>query len=94
MGALSFSPSPITTVPFIDTVLIMWRIPRTAAPSAPILSPLPTQRAAASAAVSVTRTSSSARLRSGADCCADGLLDCDMDVTPSVREQGGVHVLG
>ncbi len=37
----------------------------TAAPSAPFLSPRPTQRAAAMAAASVTRTSSSARLRSG-----------------------------
>src|SRR4051812_12921348 len=38
----------------------------TAAPSPPFLSPRPTQRAAAIAAASVTRTSSSARLRSGA----------------------------
>src|SRR5687768_10213401 len=38
----------------------------TAAWSAASLSPRPTQRAAASAAASVTRTSSSARLRSGA----------------------------
>src|SRR5687768_6744377 len=38
----------------------------TAAWSASSLSPRPTQRAAASAAASVTRTSSSARLRSGA----------------------------
>ena len=37
----------------------------TAAPSAPFLSPRPTQRDAASAADSVTRTSSMARLRSG-----------------------------
>ncbi len=42
------------------------RIASTAAPSAPFLSPLPSQRPAASAAASVTRTSSSARLRSGA----------------------------
>ena len=41
------------------------RIASTAAPSAPFLSPRPTQREAASAADSVTRTSSSARLRSG-----------------------------
>ena len=38
----------------------------TAAPSAPSLSPRPIQRAAARAAASVTRTSSMARLRSGA----------------------------
>src|SRR3954454_4784392 len=37
----------------------------TAAPSAPFLSPRPTHRPAAMAAASVTRTSSSARLRSG-----------------------------
>lgn len=42
------------------------RIASTAAPSAPSLSPRPTQRDAAIAALSVTRTSSSARLRSGA----------------------------
>ena len=41
------------------------RIASTAAPSAPSLSPRPTQRAPASAAYSVTRTSSIARLRSG-----------------------------
>src|SRR4051812_38623448 len=38
----------------------------TAAPSPPFLSPRPTQRPAAMAAASVTRTSSMARLRSGA----------------------------
>ena len=37
----------------------------TATPSAPFLSPRPTQRPAAIAAASVTRTSSRARLRSG-----------------------------
>ena len=37
----------------------------TAAPSAPSLSPRPIQRAHASAAYSVVRTSSIARLRSG-----------------------------
>ncbi|MBB2747703.1 UNVERIFIED_ORG: hypothetical protein FHR35_007584 [Microbispora rosea subsp. rosea] len=63
---MSFSPSPITTTPFIETVLISWRMAFTAAPSAPFLSPRPTQRAAAIAAASVTLTSSRARLRSGA----------------------------
>src|ERR1700704_69480 len=43
------------------------RIASTAAWSAPILSPRPTIRAAASAAASVVRTSSRARLRSGPD---------------------------
>src|SRR3954467_2217788 len=66
MGALSFSPSPMTTTPRIETVLMSWRIALTAAPPAPFLSPRPTQRAAAMAAASVTRTSSIARLRSGA----------------------------
>src|SRR3954464_13120597 len=65
MGASSFSPSPMTTTPFIDTVETSWRIALTAAPSAPFLSPRPTHRPAAIAAASVTRTSSSARLRSG-----------------------------
>ena len=41
------------------------RIASTAAPSAAFLSPRPTQRLAASAAASVTRTSSRARFRSG-----------------------------
>src|SRR5438270_9539069 len=70
IGALSFSPSPITTTPSIETVSSMKRIASTAAWSADSLSPRPIQRAAAIAAASVTRTSSSARLRSGA---ADGL---------------------
>ena len=45
------------------------RMASTAAPSAAFLSPLPSQRPAASAAASVTRTSSMARLRSGAWVC-------------------------
>ena len=73
MGARSFSPSPMTTVPFIDTVLTSSRIACTAAPSAPILSPRPTQRAAAIAPASVTLASSSARFRSGA--CRSGAGD-------------------
>src|SRR5260370_227426 len=43
----------------------MWRMPSTAAWSASSLSPWPTRGAHASAAASVTRTSSRARLRSG-----------------------------
>src|SRR6478672_9300376 len=66
IGASSFSPSPITTTPSISTVASMCRIASTAAWSAASLSPNPTQRAEASAAASVTRTSSSARFRSGA----------------------------
>src|SRR5437764_2685538 len=67
MGASSFSPSPITTIPSIGTVSSISRIASTAAWSASSFSPRPTQRAAASAAASVTRTSSSARLRSGVE---------------------------
>src|SRR4051812_12605388 len=55
----------MTTTPFIETVETSWRIALTAAASAPFLSPRPTQRPAAIAAASVTRTSSRARLRSG-----------------------------
>ncbi len=44
----------------------------TAAPSAPFLSPRPTQRAPAIDAASVTRASSRARLRSGASCSGSG----------------------
>ncbi len=65
MGASSFSPSPITTVPFMPMLAIMTRIALTATSSASFLSPRPTQRPAAMAAASVTRTSSRARLRSG-----------------------------
>ena len=70
----------MTTTPFIDTVPMSARMASTAAPSAPFLSPRPTQRPAAIAAASVTRTSSRARLRSGAStptrkddgrCCSD-----------------------
>ena len=55
----------MTTMPSMVTVDSTVRIAATAAPSAPFLSPRPTQREAASAADSVTRTSSMARLRSG-----------------------------
>src|SRR3954463_13983824 len=65
MGASSFSPSPITTTPSICTVSSISRIASAAAASAFSFSPRPTQRAAASAPYSVTRTSSIARLRSG-----------------------------
>src|ERR671926_410867 len=54
----------MTTTPFIDTVDTSSRIALTAAASAPFLSPRPTQRPAAMAAASVTRTSPSARFRS------------------------------
>src|SRR3954463_15093227 len=53
-------------MPSMATVDRTTRMASTAAPSAPSLSPRPIQRDAASAAASVTRTSSMARLRSGA----------------------------
>src|SRR5215212_11607591 len=64
IGAWSFSPSPMTTTPFMLTVPMSARIASTAAPSPPFLSPRPTQRPAAMAAASVTRTRSRAMLRS------------------------------
>src|SRR5256714_2315144 len=54
----------MTTTPSMCTECSRLRIASTAAWSAASLSPRPTSRAAASAAYSVTRTSSSARLRS------------------------------
>src|SRR4029079_6097194 len=50
----------------MDTELTSSRMASTAAPSPPSLSPRPTQRPAPIAPDSVTRTSSRARLRSGA----------------------------
>src|ERR1700761_8598696 len=73
IGAWSFSPSPMTTTPRIDTELIRVRMAFTAAPSAPFLSPRPTQRAAAIAAASVTRASSRARFRFGACSAGSGV---------------------
>jgi hypothetical protein len=73
IGAWSFSPSPMTTTPRMDTELISVRIAWTAAPSAPFLSPRPTQRAAAIAAASVTRASSSARFLFGAYLAGSGV---------------------
>src|SRR5579883_3012271 len=64
IGASSFSPSPMTTTPSMSTLFSVNRIAVTAAWSAAFLSPRPIQRAAASAAASVTRASSNARLRS------------------------------
>src|SRR5690242_14375024 len=56
----------MTTTPRMETELTSSRMASTAAPSPPSLSPRPTQRPAAMAPASVTRTSSRARLRSGA----------------------------
>ena len=60
----SSAPSPITTVPSIAIASKALRMASIAATSAPISSPRPMSRAEASAAASVTRTSSMARLRS------------------------------
>src|SRR5579875_4010909 len=86
IGAWSFSPSPMTTTPRIDTELISIRIALTAAPSAPFLSPRPTHLAAAIAAASVTLASSSARLRSGA--CLAGSGACRSVVIAAVLPGG------
>ena len=66
IGASSFSPSPMTTTPSMAIDDRTIRMALTAAPSAPFLSPRPIHREAARADASVTRTSSMARLRSGA----------------------------
>src|SRR3954447_17853844 len=86
IGASSFSPSPITTTPSIRTVSSIRRMASTAAPSAASLSPRPTQRAAAIAPYSVTRTSSMARLRSGRAPVGSGLRCSD-------ARGFGLHVL-
>src|SRR4051812_11309229 len=65
----------MTTTPRIDTEFTNSRIASTAAPSPPSLSPRPTQRPAAIAPASVTRTSSRARLRSGASPRGDRVED-------------------
>src|SRR6202048_5466557 len=67
----------MTTTPRIDTEFTSWRIASTAAPSPPSLSPRPTQRPAAIAPASVTRTSSRARLRSGASRREPALMVAD-----------------
>src|ERR1043165_3486812 len=64
MGASSRSPSPITTVPSTLSASKARRIASTAAWSASFFWPRPIIRAAAIAAISVTRTTSIARLRS------------------------------
>jgi hypothetical protein len=53
----------MTTTPFMETEEIIRRIASTAALSARFFSPMPIQRDAAMAAVSVTRTNSNARFR-------------------------------
>ena len=65
IGALSFSPSPITTKPSKFTVPRKALMASTAAPSDSFFLPLPIKGNALIAAASVARTSSIARLRSG-----------------------------
>src|SRR5918995_1619008 len=76
IGASSFSPSPITTTPSMWIVCRTACMPSTAAWSAASLSPRPIQRAQPRAAASVTRTSSSARLRSGVLLMASDPIPC------------------
>src|SRR5262245_9934210 len=73
----------MTTTPSIDTELRTRRIAATAATSAAFLSPRPIQRPAASAAASVTRASSIARLRSGV--CGWSIRPPEGAVTVPVR---------
>src|SRR5215510_2785184 len=79
IGASSRSPSPITTVPSIGSLLSSRRIASTAAWSAAFSWPWPRNRAADTATRSVTRTISSVRIRSsngggGTEICVDILL--------------------
>ncbi len=64
IGASSRSPSPITTVPSIGRLFSSRRMASTAAWSAAFSLPWPRRRAAATAARSVTRTSSRVSIRS------------------------------
>src|ERR1700737_1133008 len=68
IGASSRSPSPITTVPSIGSLLSSRRIASTAAWSAAFSLPWPPSRSADTAARSVTRTISSVRMRSSNSC--------------------------
>jgi hypothetical protein len=68
IGASSRSPSPITMVPSIGSLLSSRRIASTAAWSAGFSWPWPRSRAAETAARSVTRTISSVRMRSSSSC--------------------------
>src|SRR5215470_16835216 len=80
MGASSRSPSPITIVPLMGSLLSSRRMASTAAWSAAFSLPRPVNRAADTAARSVTRTISSVRTRSKA-MSAWMLID---DVRPSL----------
>src|SRR3989442_2128479 len=83
IGASSFSPSPITTMPFMSTVASDSRIASTARASAASLLPRPCRGAAASAPASVTRSSSSARLRL---ILGSSIIDVPMRVTDELSQ--------
>src|SRR5262249_30976599 len=92
---------PMTTMPSIETVSSISRIASTAAWSALSLSPRPIQRAAPIAAASVTRTSSSARFRSGGwptiaagTLHPFGRLDADQVEAPCDHHRGGADGAG
>src|ERR1700748_2426820 len=68
IGASSRSPSPITIVPSIGSLLSSRRIASTAAWSAAFSLPWPRSRAADTAGRSGTRTISSVRMRSSNNC--------------------------
>src|SRR3954468_15337062 len=72
----------MTTTPRIDTEFTSSRMASPPAPSPPSLSPRPTQRPAAIAPASVTRTNSRARLRSGAS-RRDGVMAADSPISGS-----------
>src|SRR5205085_7093217 len=75
IGASSRSPSPITTVPWIGSLLSSRRMASTAAWSAAFSLPRPRKRAADTAARSVTRTISSERMRSSIWCAWTVMVD-------------------
>src|SRR5215472_926652 len=81
IGASSRSPSPITTVPSIGSLLSSRRMASTAAWSACFSLPCPRSRAADTAARSVTRTISRVRMRSSNSCCGTEIW-LDIDALP------------
>ena len=90
IGASSRSPSPITTVPSIGSLLSSRRMASTAAWSAAFSSPRPRSRAADTAARSVTRTISSERMRSSTWFGLDG--DRRRHVAPLCRPCADVRL--
>jgi len=81
-GVSSCSPWPITTLPQNETASNPRRMASTAACSAALALPRPIQRAEDKAAASVTRTTSSARLRSTAPPSPDS--------SRRIREESGL----